>query len=545
MTRVGSSSNMAGSRTGISRSRCACVTYLERSGNMAQLSDASSATQLIKNRWRMSRKIGAGAFGEIYAAQDTVTGEQVAIKLERCDSKKQVLKLEVAVLKKLQGCSHICRFIHCGRSNDYNYCVMELLGENLSDLRRKRQAQKFSVATSARLGSQMLRAIQNCHRRGFLHRDVKPSNYAIGLTTDRSRIVYIIDFGLARRYRLPSGEIRPPRDTAGFRGTARYASIHSHQAKELSRRDDLWSLFYVMVEFMVGQLPWRRLKDKDEILKLKMKHTTADLVRGLSPEMNLFLTYLNTLQYETDPDYDYIDGLFKDMLKRTGLDESAPYDWNVAGETPPTTPPPIDVSAQQRINEVVHQQRRASAAMLPRPPSETPSNRPYGRFSSAGVQVSRDDTVPYLTPGRGGGGDEAYLTPTASRDHSHASESYKGTGPRRASAISLNAGEVTTADIVDGDEVSQGGTPLPSFGSSRRSVPITPQHPYLVPPRANTQAGRTSPERLSPRASPRGPSPSRDDTLRVPSPRGASVAAPTQPVPGKNGSGCCETCSLM
>jgi tau tubulin kinase len=46
----------------------------------------------------------------------------------------------------------------------------------------------------------------------------------------------LIDFGLARKYRLPSGEIRPPRKSAGFRGTARYASINSHHSKELGRR---------------------------------------------------------------------------------------------------------------------------------------------------------------------------------------------------------------------------------------------------------------------------------------------------------------------
>ncbi len=57
---------------------------------------------LIKGRWRLIRKVGQGAFGEIYSGRNVVNNEMVAVKMERADSKKQVLKLEVAVLKKLQ-----------------------------------------------------------------------------------------------------------------------------------------------------------------------------------------------------------------------------------------------------------------------------------------------------------------------------------------------------------------------------------------------------------------------------------------------------------
>jgi tau tubulin kinase len=113
----------------------------------------------------------------------------VAIKVEKVDSKKQVLKLEVAVLKKLQGiwvlvssipnnifidCPYVCRFLNCGRFSDYNYMVMELLGENLSELRRKQPDGKFSLGTTLRLGLQMIRAAEAVHDLGYLHRDIKP-----------------------------------------------------------------------------------------------------------------------------------------------------------------------------------------------------------------------------------------------------------------------------------------------------------------------------------------------------------------------------------
>lgn len=64
---------------------------------------------------------------------------------------------------------------------------------------------------------------------------------------------------------MANGEVRPSREQSGFRGTARYASLNSHQGKDLGRMDDLWSLFYVLIEFATGTLPWRKLKDKDQV----------------------------------------------------------------------------------------------------------------------------------------------------------------------------------------------------------------------------------------------------------------------------------------
>lgn len=204
-----------------------------------------------------------------------------------------VLKMEVAVLKKLQQSPFACKYVHCGHFDEHNYLVMELLGENLSELRRQRAGGRFSLPTTVRLGVQMVRSVEAIHEMGYLHRDIKPSNFAMGLLPSRRRQCVMIDFGLTRKYRLPNGQIRPPRDIAGFRGTARYASINSHLSKELSRRDDLWSVLYLLIEFLTGQLPWRKLKDKEEIGLLKIHFNSPELVRDLPPS---YLTFMQHLQ---------------------------------------------------------------------------------------------------------------------------------------------------------------------------------------------------------------------------------------------------------
>ena len=68
---------------------------------------------------------------------------------------------------------------------------------------------------------------------------------------------YVIDFGLARRHIDSCGNVFPARKRSEFRGTRNYASLDSHENRDLSRKDDLWSLFMVLADMSLGGLPWR------------------------------------------------------------------------------------------------------------------------------------------------------------------------------------------------------------------------------------------------------------------------------------------------
>lgn len=232
-----------------------------------------------------------------------ITREQVALKVESARQPKQVLKMEVAVLKKLQGKEHVCRFIGCGRNDRFNYVVMQLQGKNLAELRRAQPRGAFSLSTTLRLGLQMLKAIESIHSVGFLHRDIKPSNFSIGRLPYNARRVYMLDFGLARQYTTGSGEVRCPRVAAGFRGTVRYASTNAHRNREMGRHDDLWSLFYMLVEFVNGQLPWRKIKDKEQVGLMKEKYDHRLLLKHLPSDLKEFLEHIETLSYGDRPDY--------------------------------------------------------------------------------------------------------------------------------------------------------------------------------------------------------------------------------------------------
>ncbi|XP_047200666.1 tau-tubulin kinase 2 isoform X2 [Girardinichthys multiradiatus] len=293
----------------------------------AEQADILSGLSLVKERWKVVKKIGGGGFGEIYEAQDLLTRGSVALKVESAQQPKQVLKMEVAVLKKLQGKDHVCRFVGCGRNDRFNYVVMELQGRNLADLRRSMPRGTFSISTTLRLGRQILQAIESIHSVGFLHRDIKPSNFAMGRFPSTCRTCYMLDFGLARQFTNSCQEVRPPRPVAGFRGTVRYASVNAHKNKEMGRHDDLWSLFYMLVEFLVGQLPWRKIKDKEHVGKLKETYDHRQMLKHLPAEFGVFLEHISSLDYYTKPDYQLLMSVFDNSMKTYNVVENDPYDW--------------------------------------------------------------------------------------------------------------------------------------------------------------------------------------------------------------------------
>ncbi|XP_056408904.1 tau-tubulin kinase 1 isoform X3 [Hyla sarda] len=316
-------------------------------GNMsggAEQADILPVSYVVKDRWKVLKKIGGGGFGEIYEAMDLLTRENVALKVESAQQPKQVLKMEVAVLKKLQGKDHVCRFIGCGRNEKFNYVVMQLQGRNLADLRRSQPRGTFTMSTTLRLGKQILESIDSIHSVGFLHRDIKPSNFAMGRLPSTYRKCYMLDFGLARQYTNTNGEVRPPRNVAGFRGTVRYASVNAHKNREMGRHDDLWSLFYMLVEFAVGQLPWRKIKDKEQVGMIKEKYDHRMLLKHMPSEFHLFLEHISSLDYFTKPDYQMIMTVFENSMKERGITENEAFDWEKGGtdillSTSTSTPP--------------------------------------------------------------------------------------------------------------------------------------------------------------------------------------------------------------
>ena len=259
--------------------------------------------------------------------------------------------MEVVVLKRLQNTTpHVCTFLGCGRTEEINYIAMSLLGPSLSELRKQQPKQKFSLSTTLRVGVQVISAVRAMHDCGFLHRDIKPSNFAIGSSSATKRTCFMLDFGLARQYMTPTGEIRPPRPVAGFRGTVRYASINAHQSKDLGRHDDLWSVFYMLVELATGELPWKKIRDKETAGKSKIKCNHKQLVKSLPSEFCDFYDHLMSLNYYQKPDYHLLKTLLQNALRYLGVNQTDLFDWEQDLSMPSVTTASVGSAPAFRSN---------------------------------------------------------------------------------------------------------------------------------------------------------------------------------------------------
>uniref|UniRef100_A0A0K0D5X3 non-specific serine/threonine protein kinase n=1 Tax=Angiostrongylus cantonensis TaxID=6313 RepID=A0A0K0D5X3_ANGCA len=252
--------------------------------------------------WKIVKKIDEGGFGQVYKVCSNshlpLTKKIAALKAEPTEIEGgSALKLEMAVIRAITADGekpHVPMVFHAAKRRRFCYMIMTLFGENLKELR-----EFMSARTWSRIGIQCLYSVKLVHDYGFVHRDIKPNNFVMGYREDydRARIVHILDFGLSRSYavqvcREEKWVARRARGTAEFRGTLRYCSPNVHERKEQGRRDDLWSLYYVLIELHCG-LPWQTIRDKQKVELVKMNISDKDLVLNFPGQILSYIIYIS------------------------------------------------------------------------------------------------------------------------------------------------------------------------------------------------------------------------------------------------------------
>lgn len=290
--------------------------------------------RIVGGKYKLGRKIGSGSFGEIFLATHVDTFEIVAVKIENSKTKHPQLLYEAKLYNVLQGGSGIANIKWCGVDGEDNVLVLDLLGPSLEDL-FVYCGRKFSLKTVLMLADQMITRIEYVHSKGYLHRDIKPDNFLMGLGRKANQ-VYIIDFGLAKRYRdSTTNRHIPYRENKNLTGTARYASCNTHLGVEQSRRDDLESLGYVLLYFLRGSLPWQGLKAAtkkqkyDKICEKKLSTPIEALCKSHPVEFASYFHYCHSLTFDQRPDYGFLKRLFRDLFAREGYDFDYIFDWTI------------------------------------------------------------------------------------------------------------------------------------------------------------------------------------------------------------------------
>ena len=279
----------------------------------------------IASKYRVGRKIGSGSFGDIYLATNVQTNEQVAVKLEKVNTSHPQLLYESRLYRLFQGEVGIPALYWYGVEGTHNILVMELLGQSLEDMLQSNKG-KLHLKTVLLIADQMISRIEYIHSKNFLHRDIKPDNFLMGLGV-KAGIVYVIDYGLAKKYRDSKTNLHIPyREGKSMTGTARYASLNTSLGIEQARRDDVEGLCHVFLYLLKGSLPWQGLPGNTKaekyrnIMEKKLQTSVETLCSGLPGEFVTFLNYSRNLRFEDRPDYNYLRRLFKDLYQRLGYE---------------------------------------------------------------------------------------------------------------------------------------------------------------------------------------------------------------------------------
>ena len=312
---------------------------------------------IVFKKYKVKKKLGEGAFGDVYLGQTIENNSYVALKVEQRKIVKPILESEAFLLYSIAGLG-IPEVKSFGKVKNYNILVEPLLGKSLFDIFAENHKQ-MSLEDVCLIGRQVIDRIQWVHSKYIVHRDIKPDNFLIGKKDPN--VIYLIDFGLSKKYRSSTTNKHIRFGFTGkLTGTVRFASANALRGGEQSRRDDIESIGYMLVYFLKKKLPWQGVtgrKKMERYLKIyKMKKNTSpeELCSGLFPEMVEYVSYSKKLEFEQEPDYNYLRRLFSKMIKRVNnTKDQLVFSWIRLADMPnlknPINPASRRDSPQSRI----------------------------------------------------------------------------------------------------------------------------------------------------------------------------------------------------
>ena len=220
---------------------------------------------IVDGRYRVIRRLGSGGMADVFCAEDTQLGRQVALKLlhRRFAEDAEFVERFRREASSAAGLQHpnVVGIFDRGEWDGTYYIAMELLpGRNLKQVVHAHGA--LDPALAVDLVLQILKAARFAHRRGIVHRDIKPHNVIVD---DEGR-AKVTDFGIARAGTSDMTE------TGSIMGTAQYLSPEQAQGHPVDARADLYSIGIVLYELLTGALPF----DAESPVTIALKHVSEE-----------------------------------------------------------------------------------------------------------------------------------------------------------------------------------------------------------------------------------------------------------------------------
>jgi serine/threonine protein kinase len=272
---------------------------------------------------QVMKALGQGSFGAVFQAKWVAANQLVALKIElpqavsKCvvgNAPKGYLTIEhewrmMSAMNGTEGFPEVYTHNFKGK---YKYYVMQLLGKSLSAVRKSYPSRKIDTRSLISYGRQMLRRIEALHKRDALMYDIHLGNFLV--KGDR---VYVIDLGMAIPFRYMDGQHVHYSDSpiSNDCKNAYYSTKHDVSGLQVSRRDDLERLLYVLVDLNTNNLPWSGLKEWDDIQRKKLNSTSADICTGSASWLKPAFDYVFSIPFTEEPNYNLLHLILDERSK--------------------------------------------------------------------------------------------------------------------------------------------------------------------------------------------------------------------------------------
>ena len=262
---------------------------------------------IIFNKYKILELLTRGSYGSIYKGENIRTCEKVAIKIETKNRDKEeedltLLKREAQIYLCLENSKGFSQLKWFGSDDNNTYLIMNLLGDSLQQFKTKHE--KCSFIMVKEVGIQMIQRIQFLHSKGLVHRDIKPANFLFGLNNN-VHILYLIDFGFCKKYKLANDKHILFKSTSNIIGTMNFISLNVHKKIEPSRRDDLESIIYILL-YLLGEMVWEKYKTDDIESILNLVECKQNIIYFIPDFLKQMLEYVRSLNFEDEPDYHFL-----------------------------------------------------------------------------------------------------------------------------------------------------------------------------------------------------------------------------------------------
>ena len=238
--------------------------------------------EILKEKYTILRKIGAGGMAEIYLAVDKETKEQVAIKILHPEQRNNIIHKkrflsEIKLTQKVDS-PYIVRILDYVWEDHIQYIVMEYIeGEILKDYISKRG--RLTVDEAVEFAKELALGLEEIHNNGIVHRDVKASNIMV---SEHGQIK-IIDFGIA-----VNGESERLTRTGNVIGSVQYIAPEILEQRPITKLSDIYALGIILFEMLTGSVPFKG----KTVIDTAMKHKREEIphVNTMFPNIPQSLT---------------------------------------------------------------------------------------------------------------------------------------------------------------------------------------------------------------------------------------------------------------